>query len=127
MTIVLPGERPWSWNRFYAGAHWAVRRREVERVRLAVRAALPWAVVNGVGWPATGPVAVELRVYFDRQPQDADNICTKLYVDALKGWCIVDDGPAWVTRVTPVSLVDKRQPRVELELIAVGTVGIGSN
>ncbi len=115
LTITLPGERPTSWNKFYAGSHWTKRKAAKDMTRLAVRQALPTEVINGEGWPATGPVRITVTAYMAGRLYDVDNVCTKLYVDALKGWVINDDGPAHVTAVTPVvRRADKGGPRVEL-------------
>jgi hypothetical protein len=115
LTITLPGERPTSWNKFYSGSHWTKRKAAKDMTRLAVRQALPPQVINGEGWPAPGPVRITVTAYMAGRLYDVDNVCTKLYVDALKGWVINDDSPAHVTAVTPVvRRVDKGGPRVEL-------------
>ncbi len=115
LTITLPGERPTSWNKFYAGSHWTKRKAAKDQAALTVRQALPPQVINGEGWPAPGPVRITVTAYMAGRLYDVDNVCTKLYVDALKGWVINDDGPAHVTAVTPVvRRADKGGPRVEL-------------
>jgi Holliday junction resolvase RusA-like endonuclease len=116
ITLTLPDERPISWNAFYAGAHWSKRKAEKDRVWLAVRASFPRAVVDGVGWPASRRVRIEVTVYVKDKPMDADNVCTKLYVDALKGWAIPDDDGKWVETVIPRVRVDKANPRVEIRI-----------
>lgn len=114
LHLVLDGERPPSWNQFYACGHWSIRKAAKDRVTLRVRAALPRAVVDGVGFPVVGPVRITVAAYFARRPLDVDNVCTKLYVDALKNWVIVDDDPAYVVAVVPVVRVDRERPRVEI-------------
>lgn len=115
LTITLPGERPTSWNKFYSGSHWTKRKAAKDMTRLAVRQALPPQVINGEGWPAPGPVRITVTAYMAGRLYDVDNVCTKLYVDALKGWVINDDSPAHVTAVTPVvRRADKGGARVEL-------------
>lgn len=110
--IVLPGERPPSWNDSYAGQHWTKRQAAIERVRMAVRAAIdpdecqPFAV----------PVCITVTVYFADKPQDADNIPAKLYVDALKGWVLRDDDGRYVRSVTTVTELDARRPRVVIDV-----------
>ena len=113
LTIVLQDERPFSWNKFYDGRHWTKRKAAKDAAKLAVRRALPDEVINGEGWPAAGPVRITVTAYMNRQLLDVDNVCTKLYVDALKGWVIKDDGPDLVTAVTPV-VKRSSSPRVEL-------------
>lgn len=114
--VVIPDERPQSWNKTYAGQHWAKRKAEVERVRLALRAALDpdQCVVY------TEPVDIEIIVCFNARPLDADNIPAKLYIDALKGWLLEDDDRRCVRSVKTVALVDPARPRVEIEIVPVG-------
>ena len=114
ITLTLPDERPISWNAFYAGAHWSKRKAEKDRVWLVVRAAFPVDVVDGFGWPIRERVRIEVTAYVKDKPMDADNVCTKLYVDALKGWVIPDDDGKWVETVIPRVQVDKANPRVEI-------------
>jgi Holliday junction resolvase RusA-like endonuclease len=79
-----------------------------------VRAAFPLDVVDGFGWPIRERVRIEVTAYVKDKPMDADNVCTKLYVDALKGWVIPDDDGRWVETVIPRVQVDKANPRVEI-------------
>lgn len=114
--ITLPGERPPSWNDSYAGQHWSKRKAEADRVHMAVRAAIdPDQVV-----PFAEPVNVTVTVFFASKCQDADNIPAKLYIDALKGWVIVDDDRRYVRSVTTVTEFDASRPRVVIEVEAVG-------
>jgi hypothetical protein len=114
LTLTLPGEKPTSWNEFYSGGHWGKRNKEADRVHLAVRAALD---------PNHGlfenPVAIIVRAYFanKRTQLDASNIPAKFYEDGLIGWLIVDDTPEYVRSVTTVSLLDRDNPRVEIEIV----------
>lgn len=117
LTLVLPGERPISWNTFYAGGHWSRRKTEKDRVRLVVRAAFPRAVIDGDGWPVQRRVRIEVTAVVKDRPMDADNVCTKLYVDALKGWVIPDDNGEWVETVVPRVKVDPVNPRVEIVVL----------
>lgn len=115
VQITLPGERPPSWNDSYAGQHWTKRQTVIDRVRMAVRAALDPEQVT----PFIDPVDVTVTVYFDRQPLDADNIPAKLYIDALKGWIIADDDGRYVRSVRTVTEVDRDAPRVVIDVRAV--------
>ena len=96
-TITLVGERPTSWNTFYAGRHWRVRYDEANRVHAVVRAAM-----TGNEVPFTNPVTITVTALFDNKekPIDADNIMAKLYIDGLKGWLIKDDNLTYVRSVT---------------------------
>jgi hypothetical protein len=116
VTLTLRGERPPSWNKAYAGQHWAARKAEADRIHQAIRA----CVDPGDCAPFTVPVDVTIYVYFANHPQDADNIPAKLYVDGLKGWWLTDDDRRFVRSVRTVAEVDKRHPRVVIEIVPVG-------
>jgi len=121
MKIILEGERPWSWNKMYAGVHWSKRKAEAERVHQ-----LMWLELNGY-FPETavkqkmikGVVDILVVAYFKNRPQDSDNICSKLYIDGLIGSVIEDDTREFVRRVTTQSEIDKENPRVEIEITEV--------
>jgi hypothetical protein len=113
ITLTLEGEQPISWNKMYSGWHWAKRKAEVDRVHLAVRAALD------PDWPMFDrPVAITVRAHFKnkRVQLDASNIAGKLYEDGLIGWLVQDDKPQYVRSMTTISLLDRENPRVEIEI-----------
>ena len=112
VTITLPGERPQSWNKAYAGQHWAKRKAEVERIRMAVRAVIDPETCKVFA----GPVDITVTVFFDKRPFDADNVPAKFYVDACKGWILEDDDQHYVRSVRTVSLLDTQRPRVVIEV-----------
>lgn len=111
MIIRLDGERPLSWNRFYAGMHWSERQAQIGVARILVLNALP---VEALMFER--PVDIIITAYFNSRPQDPDNICSKLYIDALVGRLIEDDTPTHVASVTTRSRIDKEKPRVEIEV-----------
>lgn len=113
-TIILHGERPISWNKFYSGNHWTVRREEADRVHMLMRAA-----IDPTADQYRSPVHIHIIVYFDRRPMDADNIAAKLYIDGLKPWLIRDDTPECVRSVTTSSRIDKVAPRIEIHIEAI--------
>ena len=84
--LILPDERPVSWNKFYSGKHWTVRDREARRVHQLVRAMLDPEIP-----PFDGLVDIEVVAYFRNRPLDASNINAKLYEDGLVGWWILED------------------------------------
>lgn len=110
-SIILGGERPISWNKFYSGGHWSERAAEAERVHLLMRSAINPNIAAHVV-----PVHIHVIAYFDKRPLDADNIAAKLYIDGLKSWLIRDDTPECVRSVTTSSRIDKSFPRVEIHL-----------
>lgn len=105
-------ERPLSWNRFYAGMHWTKRSDEARRVKALVLAELLEAEHRAF----QGPVDITVTAFFKNRPQDPDNICSKVYIDALIGRILLDDGHSHVNSVTTRSRIDKKKPRVEIEI-----------
>ena len=115
MKIVLDGERPQSLNKIYSGVHWTKRKAEADRVHTLVRAALPL-----VYKPFDVPVRIVVTAYFKNRPLDASNIFAKVYEDGLVGHLLVDDSPQYVTEIATRSRVDRKNPRVEIEIIPDG-------
>lgn len=123
ITLMLEGEQPMSWNKMYSGLHWSDRKAEADRVHLAVRVAID---PNEPMFDK--PVAITVRAYFKNKSVqlDASNVSAKLYEDGLIDWLIKDDSPAYVRSMTTVSLLDRQNPRIEIEikeaLKAVGAI-----
>lgn len=114
ISIVLEGERPISWNKYWSGMHWSKRSAEKDRVKMLVRECLD---------PDTPmfsqPVEVRVRAFFKGNAQDCSNVCIKPYEDAIIGWLIKDDSPQYVTAVRVESRKDNERPRVEIDIVAV--------
>lgn len=114
VTIVLPGERPVSWNSLYASRHWAVRKAAADNAHAAVMAAC--------SVPPVEPFAalrVDILVYalFDKRPYDSDNIPAKLYIDGLRAAGVLDnDTIRYVRYVATCAAIDADNPRVEIEI-----------
>jgi hypothetical protein len=105
-----------SWNKFYSGIHWSKRKKEADRVHLAVRSAID------PNWPMFKyRVEIEVRVYFRNLAVMLDwaNIPAKLYEDGLIGWLIKDDSPEFVVGGRVYSLLDRVNPRVEIDVFEV--------
>ncbi len=118
VKIVIPNERPVSWNKIYESRHWIFRKNLATSVHRKVI-----NVLDQMGYQPLDktkmfdqPVAIMVTAYFKDRPLDADNIGAKLYIDALKFICILDDGPKYVTAVTTKSRVDRLNPRVEIDI-----------
>lgn len=114
IRIVLVGENPASWNKYWAGVHWTKRKADRDRIHLLVREQID---------PETAkmfdvPVHIHINVWFKNKvvQLDAQNICNKPYIDALQGWYIEDDGPDHVPYFTSASFIDRRRPRLEIEI-----------
>src|SRR4030042_1866323 len=111
-TLILEGERPVSWNTYYAGSHWSIRDKEAKRVHALVRAALDPELE-----PFTGRVSIQITAYVKNKPMDCDNLAGKLYVDGLKGWWFEDDTPDYIeSESTPPSKEGGGSTMVEIDL-----------
>ena len=95
----------------YAGIHWSKRKEVADRAHQLIRTS-PYSGNDII--PFEVPVHITYTVYFDKRPMDADNCCVKIYTDGLRGWCIEDDNPKYVSGVTVYSRVDREHPRIEI-------------
>jgi hypothetical protein len=110
LKIVLHGERPPSWNKFYAGSHWRERKQDADRIHLLVLAAL-----NGRPARMVKPVEIVVTAFFKGRQFDPCNVPAKIYIDGLvQAGLLVDDTPRYVDSVTTRSRKDKDRPRVEI-------------
>lgn len=116
IIIILENERPMSWNTLYAGNHWIIRKTEADRVHKLIHYSLLQKGFRPQKNLYDKKVSITVIAYFKNRPLDADNICSKFYIDGLKEMLIRDDDPKYVTTVTCKSLVDKENPRVEMIL-----------
>ena len=111
--IVLSGERPKSWN-VLKRLHWRKWQDEVERCK--------WLILDAVGvqaQPVGEPVSISVTAYYKNRPHDASNVPGKLYEDGLVAADVLhDDAPKYVRSMTTRARVDKRHPRVEIEIFS---------
>jgi len=103
VILTIPRALP-SWNQFYAGVHWAQRRKLA-----TLWHALVAEQVRGVGKlpPFSSPVNIIVTRY-GSPAIDPDNICAKLAIDGLvRARVLWDDGPMYVDGVTLYSRKSK--------------------
>ena len=112
MKITLLNEKVRSWNDFYAGKHWSLRSAEATRIHYVVRHELNKMKAQMLN----SPVDITVTGYYKGRAIDADNLCSKFYIDGLKGLVIPDDSPKYVNSVKTMSKQDKINPRVEIEV-----------
>lgn len=89
--------RKYGLNAYYAGKHWAVRKKEADELHaLTLLSLRKSGIKNGVL-----KVPVEVCFYFD-DGLDVDNhaVIAKAVVDALKGYLIQDDDRKWFRKVS---------------------------
>ncbi len=115
MIIVLPGERPVSWNKLYSGMHWGDRKDLATTLHELVFYAIREETAEPVMYEKR--VRITVRAYFKNRPLDPCNIPAKIYIDGLLGVLIEDDSMKYVAGVTTESYVDKDRPRVEVEIV----------
>lgn len=89
--------RKHSLNAYYAGKHWALRKKETDDLHAMTYLALKKAGIR----KAIVPYPVEIRFFWD-DGLDVDNhaVIGKAVVDALKGYLLSDDNPRWFCRVS---------------------------
>lgn len=98
-------------NAYYAGKHWAKRKRDADELHMLTRSALNRAHVKK--HPFKNPV--EIRFYWD-DGLDADNhaVIGKAIVDAMKKAVIENDDRRYVAKVSH-EFWDGREILVEVE------------
>lgn len=89
--------RRFGLNAYYAGKHWAQRKKDADELHTMTHLALYQSKVPKklLEWP------VEVRFYHD-DGLDIDNhaVIGKAVVDALKGYLLPDDNRRWVRKVS---------------------------
>lgn len=115
VRLVMPNKRPKSWNTFYTGTNHHKRTSIKNKEKLSLRAIID----PEEAFIFKGRIDIKTTVYFPYSPQDPDNICDKVYIDALKGWYIAEDDRKNVREVITEAKIDKQNPRIEIELFRV--------
>jgi len=108
MTITLPP--PVSANRYWRNFR---GRMVVSAEAKAYKEQVAWIARAAGVEPATGNVAVTLRVYRQAKRGDLDN-SIKVSLDSLIGVAYADDSQ--IVRIVAERYDDKRNPRVEVEV-----------
>lgn len=115
-TLVIPNKIPPSWNKWWSLKHWAIKKQMADEwhkiVWYAVLSAEERLMLTEKG------VHITIRCYFPNQRMlDADNICAKIIIDGLVNSNVIsNDSPDWVKKVTTEPLLDRANPRTEVEL-----------
>lgn len=76
MKIVMPNERPVSWNKIYESRHWIFRKNLASSVHRKVIRRLEEMGYRPLDKTKmfTKPVEIDVTAYFKNRPLDADNI-----------------------------------------------------
>lgn len=115
MTFTIPGRLP-GYNELTKG-HWAKR----YRTKDAAMTLVGWCIRGARLSPITSPVAVAIRCYEPDKRRDYDNVtagASKVILDALQNCGILKgDGQKYVTRVEPSVEIDRKNPRIEVEIL----------
>lgn len=110
-TEIVVYDRPPSWNKYWAGTHWSFRKKEKDRIRLEILAALGTTDLE----PYSVPVHISFTVYQKGPWKDWDNVCVKPYQDALIGLLLEDDTPEYVTGGC-ITLVKSSEDKIVIEI-----------
>ena len=112
MKIILEKERPLNWNIYYSQRHWSKRSKDAQYVHSLFYGAK--TLYNKDEMHISFPVKITIIAYMTGRCFDADNICSKMYVDGLKGWLLPDDSYKYVESVTTKVVKVKEKPRIEI-------------
>lgn len=119
-TIVLKNHKPLSWNKLYPQAHWSYRQILAREIHSLMRAALVDAGIKPYG--SAYIIKESVRIFFTAHTigrgLDPDNVCTKIYIDALKGILLTDDNAFCVEEVS--SKVIPKSATMQLEIAIYG-------
>lgn len=108
--LLIENQKLPSWNQFYSGMHWSNRKALAEQWHWIVR-----EVAGNTSFEK--PVDITVRVFVSHHPQDPDNLCDKLLIDGLvHANVLMSDDYGRVRSVTTMSLIDKKNPRIEVEI-----------
>lgn len=116
--LIIPGRLPGLNEAFDA----ARRNKHLEaKTRQQCETLILWAARGClVGWKARGPVILHYTFYEESRRRDKDNVfgyACKLTHDALvKGKYLKNDGWADIENVTFAWAIDKKRPRIEVEI-----------
>jgi hypothetical protein len=102
IKIIIKDHKIISWNKLYSQNHWSIRSALAEEIHMLVYASIIEQNIKKV----KGKVDIHIIAH-QKRPIDPDNICSKLYIDGLKGRVIEDDTPEYVGKVTTESVKDK--------------------
>lgn len=101
-------------NKYYAGTHWSIRKRDADFWHMMVRACMNKQNVRAI--PFSKPVVVTFH-WNDRLDIDNHAVMGKFIVDAMKGRLIVDDSRRWLKGVCHY-WHDEEYIRVEVREVA---------
>lgn len=100
LKLVIP-VRSVSLNDIYSADSWMVR----QKIASEAHEQITWQLkIDNVPRVFFAPrVDIWIDAYFHDHWLDSSNIPAKIYEDALKGWCLENDDPRFVRRVTTQS------------------------
>lgn len=88
--------KEYGMNKYYAGTHWSIRKRDADFWHMMVKACMNKQGVRGV--PFSKPVVVTFH-WNDRLDIDNHAVMGKFIVDAMKGRLLQDDSRRWLKGV----------------------------
>lgn len=121
--LVIPGRLP-GLNEYIAAER--QHRQKAAKLKREAEDRVLWCARSCLrGWKARGPVVMRYTWYEPDRRRDKDNISgygRKLIQDALvKGGYLHNDGWADIIGFSDVFAVDKKRPRVEVEIEEINT------
>jgi hypothetical protein len=97
VTLSLENHQVISWNKFYSSPHWTMRKCTADEIHQLVKfEALGQEIPH-----FDKPVNITITAGKPSRLIDADNVCSKLYIDGLvHAGVILNDDPKYVSSVT---------------------------
>jgi Holliday junction resolvase RusA-like endonuclease len=118
MRMTIPGKLP-SYNDLNKG-HWS----QCAKVKSEAMRTVGWIINAYHLRPVAGKVTVTIRCYEPNAKRDDDNVTSgaaKVILDALKNKGIIkNDGQRYVRCVKCPTMIDRENPRVEVEIEEAG-------
>lgn len=118
MTFTIPGQLP-GYNQL-KGKHWT----ESARIKREAMEVVMWSAKAAKVQPVHSQVIVKIQCYEPNKRRDPDNVnfgACKVILDALQQIGILTgDGRKYIHElITPMPEVDRKNPRVEIEITEV--------
>ena len=97
-TITIKDFKCPSWNTYYAGVHWAMRKKKMDEIHELVY----WAAHSSKIEPCVDKISILFKVnYSSKRRHDPDNCCVKPFVDGLvKAGILKDDSTKEIESIT---------------------------
>jgi len=122
MRLELPDHKAVSWNKLYEQSHWTKRKQMADKIHKTVWVYCQQQNIKKV---KDYPLIIEVKAFYStKHLRDADNICSKVYLDGLKQAGIIeDDDYRYVKRIEKEIIVGAEDNKVVIKTKEVNDNG----